>query len=537
MRKRFIVFLAIIFLYFIFFATKANAFTLVIDPGHGGSDPGAKSENNTYESYYTMKISQYLKEYLSKYDMNIYLTHEGKTMDILDRALYARSKNADLVVSIHLNALADGKTSSGAEVWVTRSTVLSKYQEKTTALGDKILNNLYSSMGIHNRGVQICNPRSDPTDVYSDGTRADYYGIICYSMRGCKIDEGEIKPAGAVPARIEKGEGVPAIIIEHCFCRGSDYQYIDSDEELKKLAEADGQAIVECYNLQLKAKLVYIDGSWYCVRNGVIDRTATTLVNHNGKWYYVQNGELKWGKNTLVNYYNTTYYVKNSTLEWGINGLTYIDGKWYYLKNSAVQKNYTGLVYYNKNWYYVQNGVLNWGIRTLVKYNGTWYYVKNSTLDWNYTGFCEYNGTEYYIQRGTLKWEVDGLTYIDGTWYYLKNSTMQKNYTGLVYYSKNWYYVKNSILDWNYTGLCEYNETKYYIQKGSLKWGVNGLTYIDETWYYLKDSSLQKTYTGLVEYNMNLYYVQNGILIWGYEGSTVYNDITYTIKNSIAFKQ
>ena len=177
--------------------------------------------------------------------------HEGTTMDILDRALYARSKNADLVVSIHLNALAEGNSGTGAEVWVTRCSALPKYYMKSAELGNKILANL-TELGISNRGVKRCDPRSDATDVYSDGTRADYYGIICYSMRGCKIDYGVIKPEGAVPAKVENGEGVPAIIVEHCFCRGSDYQFINTDEKLKKLAEADGKAIVEYYDLKFK---------------------------------------------------------------------------------------------------------------------------------------------------------------------------------------------------------------------------------------------------------------------------------------------
>ena len=426
---------------------KVNAFTLVIDPGHGGSDPGAQSMNGTWEYQYTMKISKYLQEYLSKYEMNTYLTHEGSGMEILDRALYARSKKADLVVSIHLNALAKGNSGSGAEVWVTRSTVCPQYQKKTSELGENILEN-FLKLGISSRGVKICSPRSDVTDVYSDGTRADYYGIICYSLRGCKIDDGEIKPAGAIPAKIENGEGVPAIIIEHCFCRGSDFQFINSDEKLKKLAEADGKAIVDTYNLKLKESLINVDGIWYYTKGGVIDRTATTLVKYNGNWYYVQNGELKWGVRTLVKYNGTWYYINNSTLDWnftglfeyngtqyfvqkgeikwGINGLTLINDTWYYLNNSALQKNYTGLVQYNKKWYYVQNGKLEWGIKTLVEHEGTTYYVSNSTLDWNYTGIFEYNNELRYIQGGVFRKGANGPTNVNGNWYYLKNGVVQK---------------------------------------------------------------------------------------------------------------
>ena len=102
-------------------------------------------------------------------------------------------------------------------------------------------------MGIRNLGVKSRTDRSDPTELYSDGTRADYYGIICYNMRGCKIDYGVISPAGFVPARVENGEGVPAILVEHCYVKGSDIQFIDSDEKLQKLAEADGKAIVDYY--------------------------------------------------------------------------------------------------------------------------------------------------------------------------------------------------------------------------------------------------------------------------------------------------
>lgn len=266
-----------------FVGTEVQAITIVLDPGHGGDSTGAVCKaTGIAEKIYTMKIANYLKEYLDKYEVTVYLTHESvnDSMELIDRGLFVRSKKADMAISLHLNDVEG--TLNGAEVWVTQNTSLPKYNANSTALANEILKNL-GALGIANRGVKTKQSYGDSTDVYSDGTISDYYGIIRYSMRGCKIDFGKIKPEGAVPANIQNGEGVPAIIVEHCFINGSDYQFFNTEEKIKKLAEADGKAIVDYYKLQLKKPRVKIEpfndvfeDDWYanCVKyvynNGII---------------------------------------------------------------------------------------------------------------------------------------------------------------------------------------------------------------------------------------------------------------------------
>lgn len=198
-----------------------------------------------------MKIANYLKEYLDEYDVDVYLTRTDSSnyVSVLDRGLFIRNKKADIGISLHLNSAPTNL--SGAEVWVTNNTSLDKYKKQSTELGNAILKNL-TSLGIGNRGVKTRLSTGDTTDAYTDGTRSDYYGVIRYSMRGCRIDNGVISPKGAVPANVQKGEGIPTIIVEHCFVKGNDYNYINSDAKLKKLAEADGKAIVDYYKLRLK---------------------------------------------------------------------------------------------------------------------------------------------------------------------------------------------------------------------------------------------------------------------------------------------
>lgn len=256
MKKLYLRIVLMIVMFFIFaFPGRTMAMTIVLDPGHGGKDSGAIYKN-IYERDITLKTTKYLRDYLNEYDVKVILTHEGLASDvdftIYDRAMVARNNNADLLVCLHYNS----GNANGAEMWVTANKTLPKYNKEMTGLGNKILANL-GQLGIANRGVKTKLIPTDYTDIYTDGSRADYYGIIRYAMRGTMIDSGVRKPAGAVDANIQNGEGIPAILVEHCYLQ-ADYGFIDSDEDLKRIAEADGMAIVEYYGLKKKSEKIEI---------------------------------------------------------------------------------------------------------------------------------------------------------------------------------------------------------------------------------------------------------------------------------------
>ena len=333
-NKIFLISAILIMLIFVF--SNVQALTIVLDPGHGGNDPGTTAQNGEYEKDLTMKVANYLKAYLEPYDVTVYMTHDSAnaTMKIIDRGLFIRNKKADIAISLHFNAIP-GNTLKGAEVYVTNDTSLPKYKSNSTALANEILKNL-NLLGIEKIGVKTRLSSGDATDVYSDGTVSDYYGIIRYSMRGCAIDYGKITPEGAKPANVQKGEGIPAIIVEHCFVRGSDYKFVNSDAKLKKIAEADGKAIVNYYKLQLKKSRekiapfndVYAD-DWYAnsvkyvYSNNIIKGYSDTIFAPNDKlsrgmlvtMLYRMEGCPKVGnKNYFSDVNQSEYYAK--AIQW-----------------------------------------------------------------------------------------------------------------------------------------------------------------------------------------------------------------------------
>ena len=78
-------------------------FTVVIDPGHGGKDPGAVS-NGFYEKIITLNTSLKLGQILQDNGIKVIYTRDrDKFVNLLERANIANKSDAQLFISIHCN--------------------------------------------------------------------------------------------------------------------------------------------------------------------------------------------------------------------------------------------------------------------------------------------------------------------------------------------------------------------------------------------------------------------------------------------------
>lgn len=213
-------------------ATQANeGVTICLDPGHGGNDSGAIGVNNVYEKNLTLKIAQYCKQELEKYNCHVVMTRTGDTNPSLeDRANFAKSQGAQYLISIHLNSAAGGEA-VGAEVYYPNTHWRPDISQNGKNVAQAIQSQLVS-LGLYDRGIKF---RTIDTNIYPDPFRyddssvADYYGII----------------------RNAKYNGLTGLIIEHCFINNvSDYNnYLNSDAKLQKLGVADANGIVSALGL------------------------------------------------------------------------------------------------------------------------------------------------------------------------------------------------------------------------------------------------------------------------------------------------
>jgi N-acetylmuramoyl-L-alanine amidase len=80
--------------------------TIVIDPGHGGKDPGAIGPDGAKEKDIVLSIGLKLRDMLKKKRLSIYLTRDDDTfIPLQDRTKFANGKKADIFLSIHANSI------------------------------------------------------------------------------------------------------------------------------------------------------------------------------------------------------------------------------------------------------------------------------------------------------------------------------------------------------------------------------------------------------------------------------------------------
>ncbi len=84
---------------------KQNKFYVVIDPGHGGPDPGAIGIRGIRETDIVLDVSRKVQKLLSEKGVKVILTRKNEVdLDLPPRVLLANKTNADIFVSIHANA-------------------------------------------------------------------------------------------------------------------------------------------------------------------------------------------------------------------------------------------------------------------------------------------------------------------------------------------------------------------------------------------------------------------------------------------------
>lgn len=118
---------------------------IVIDPGHGGIDPGAIGRGGTIEKEIVLEISKKLKQLLSQAGAVVVMTRETDTdlsdpggsvaarkrQDLTRRVELANKHKADIYLSIHVNSIPSAR-------WRGAQTFYQRGQEDAKELAEKI---------------------------------------------------------------------------------------------------------------------------------------------------------------------------------------------------------------------------------------------------------------------------------------------------------------------------------------------------------------------------------------------------------------
>lgn len=124
---------------------------IVIDPGHGGKDPGATkaSYSSAQEKYLNLTIARELEKQLTKCGAKVIMTRKGDTfLELEERSAIAQKYDPALFIAIHTDANPHDLSISGPSVYVSK-----KASQKSRAAAMKI-NASFRNWGFQPRGVR-----------------------------------------------------------------------------------------------------------------------------------------------------------------------------------------------------------------------------------------------------------------------------------------------------------------------------------------------------------------------------------------------
>lgn len=270
-----------------FSRAATGGMTICLDPGHGGSDSGANAFGQK-ESALTLKIANYCRKELEKYDVNVVMTRttdtrpsENATQDLIDRVMTAKKAGASYIISFHLNSAAN-TSAHGAEVYFPNTSGNASLSSNGQAMAKAIQSQLVA-LGLYDRGIKIKNYMDGSTSSNPNSSDKDYYGLICYA----------------------KEQNISGLIIEHCFLNNPDEynQYLSSEEKLQQLGVADAKGIVNALGLRLKN--AYLDQIANENKNLIPDGKYVISSMLNSKYVLdVKNGSMNNSANIELSTFN-----------------------------------------------------------------------------------------------------------------------------------------------------------------------------------------------------------------------------------------
>jgi N-acetylmuramoyl-L-alanine amidase len=201
--------------------------TIVIDPGHGGTEQGARGPSGTLEKHVALAIARQLKAAIeARLGIRVLLTRSGdETVGLDARAAFANNNKADLFISIHANASVRSSV-TGAEVfYVTLGEYGNAMRGQLAEPGA-----LLPTLGGGQRAVEL---------ILWEMAQARH---LNESARLARVIEGEMRQRVAMspraiqqaPFRVLVGANMPAVLVETGF--------ITNPTEEKRLNTPDYQS-------------------------------------------------------------------------------------------------------------------------------------------------------------------------------------------------------------------------------------------------------------------------------------------------------
>lgn len=214
---------------------------IVLDPGHGGHDPGAIGYSGVYEKNITLAFGKELKALLDKTGKyKVYLTRStDKFIPLRDRVKIARKYKADLFMSLHADS-AKNRSAKGLSVYTLSETASDKEAAALAERENKA--DVIAGLNLVEHSKEVSDILINLAQRETMNRSSEFAGFMVEEMKKkVKLVNNTHRFAGFA---VLKGPDVPAVLLEMGYLSNrQEEKQLQQKSYRKKLGEATVKAI------------------------------------------------------------------------------------------------------------------------------------------------------------------------------------------------------------------------------------------------------------------------------------------------------
>ena len=213
---------------------------IVLDPGHGGKDPGAIGYSGVYEKHITLSMAKELKTILEKAGYKVHLTRSGDSfINLRERYQIARRQKADLFMSIHADS-AKNRSATGLSVYTLSENASDREAAALAERENKA--DLIGGMDLNNEDKELASIFISLSQNMARKNSSDFAELLQYEMsKEVKLVANAHRFAGFA---VLKAPDIPSVLIELGYLSNRNEEKLLKQESYrKKLAKATLKAV------------------------------------------------------------------------------------------------------------------------------------------------------------------------------------------------------------------------------------------------------------------------------------------------------
>ena len=178
-------------------------------------------------------------------------------------------------------------------------------------------------------------------------------------------------------------------------------------------------------NRQYTTDVAKINGTWYNLVNGVVQKYITVAKNHNGWWYIDANGKVDFNANTVAKNQNGWWLIRGGKVDFSANTVAKNENGWWLIRGGKVDFSANTIAKNENGWWLIRGGKVDFSAYTVAKNENGWWRIEGGKVNFGFNGLANNQNGWWYIRNGKVDFSRNGYVWLRGTRYRIVNGKVE----------------------------------------------------------------------------------------------------------------